>query len=106
MKRRVFVRVTHSNGDAKVLMRHTRHGGERDLHANWAGWFQDIQGFDEVRLLRKDGGSALNNRIKRTGCPFLLAVVLLLLVACGGADPVTIATGGDYHPFNFVNYQG
>ena len=52
------------------------------------------------------GGSALNNRIKRTGCPFLLAVVLLLLPACGGADPVTIATGGDYHPFNFVNDQG
>ncbi len=49
---------------------------------------------------------ALNNRIKRTGCPFLLAVVLLLLAACGGANSVTIATGGDYHPFNFVNDQG
>lgn len=37
----------------------------------------------------------------------LLAVALLALVAsCGGAEPVVIATTGDYHPFNFIDDEG
>ena len=37
----------------------------------------------------------------------LLAVVLMVLpAACGGADTVTIATVGDYHPFDFINDEG
>lgn len=38
---------------------------------------------------------------------FLFAVLLMpLLVACGADDPVVIATGGDYHPFGFINEEG
>ncbi len=36
----------------------------------------------------------------------LLAATLMLLAACGGADTVTIATDGNYDPFNFVNDDG
>ncbi len=37
----------------------------------------------------------------------LLAIALMLsLVACGRADPVVIATTGDYHPFDFINDEG
>lgn len=37
---------------------------------------------------------------------FLLAALVLLLAGCGATDTVVIATGGNYHPFNFVNDQG
>ncbi len=37
---------------------------------------------------------------------FLLAAMVLLLAGCGATDTVVIATGGDYHPFNFINDQG
>ena len=38
---------------------------------------------------------------------FLFALSLMpLLVACGADDPVVIATGGDYHPFDFINEEG
>ena len=36
----------------------------------------------------------------------LAAALLTLLAACGGADTVTIATDGNYHPYNFVNDDG
>ena len=37
----------------------------------------------------------------------LLAMALALsMAACGGADKVVIATGGDYHPFDFINEDG
>ena len=36
----------------------------------------------------------------------LAAVLVLLPAACGGADTVTIATVGDYHPFDFINDEG
>ena len=37
----------------------------------------------------------------------LLAMALALsMTACGSADKVVIATGGDYHPFDFVNDDG
>ena len=37
----------------------------------------------------------------------LLAMALALsMTACGGADKVVIATGGDYHPFDFINDDG
>ena len=37
----------------------------------------------------------------------LLAVALIpLLAGCRGADTVVIATGGDYHPFDFINDEG
>ena len=36
----------------------------------------------------------------------LAAVLALLPVACGGTDTVTIATTGNYHPFNFINDDG
>lgn len=37
---------------------------------------------------------------------FLLTALVPLLAACSGADTVTIATIGTYHPFNFVNDGG
>ena len=37
---------------------------------------------------------------------FLMAALTPFLVACGGADTVVIATGGDYHPFDFINEEG
>ena len=36
----------------------------------------------------------------------LAAVLMALPAACGGADTVTIATVGDYHPFDFINDEG
>ena len=36
----------------------------------------------------------------------LAAVLMVLPAACGGADTVTIATVGDYHPFDFINDEG
>ena len=36
----------------------------------------------------------------------LLTAIVLLSVACGGKEEVTIATTGDYHPFNFINDEG
>ena len=33
----------------------------------------------------------------------IAAVLALLLAACGGTDTVTIATTGNYHPFNFID---
>ncbi|MXY37113.1 MAG: transporter substrate-binding domain-containing protein [Dehalococcoidia bacterium] len=37
----------------------------------------------------------------------LLAVASLpFLASCGGAEPVVIATTGDYHPFNFITDEG
>ena len=36
----------------------------------------------------------------------LLAAIVLLSVACGGKEEVTIATTGDYHPFNFIDDEG
>ena len=36
----------------------------------------------------------------------LLAALIPLLAACGGADTVVIATTADYHPFNFINDEG
>ena len=36
----------------------------------------------------------------------IAAVLALLLAACGGTDRVTIATTGNYHPFNFINDDG
>ena len=36
----------------------------------------------------------------------LLAAMVLLPAGCGATDPVVIATGGNYHPFNFINDQG
>ena len=38
--------------------------------------------------------------------PPLAALLTLLVVACGGTDTVTIATTGNYHPFNFINDDG
>ncbi len=67
---------------------------------------QDIREVQGNAFTQDSRGLTLNHWIKRTGCPFLLAGALVLLAACGGADPAVIATGGDYHPFNFVNEQG
>ena len=36
----------------------------------------------------------------------LLAALIPLLAACGGADMVVIATTADYHPFNFIDDEG
>ena len=48
----------------------------------------------------------LKGRFVHAISALLLAAVLMLLAACGGADKVTIATDGNYHPFNFVNDDG
>ncbi len=39
-------------------------------------------------------------------CALLLGAILLVAGACGGAEKVTIATIGDYHPFDFINDEG
>ena len=36
----------------------------------------------------------------------LAAVLALLLATCGGTGTATIATTGNYHPFNFINDDG
>ena len=36
----------------------------------------------------------------------LAAALIPLLVGCRGTDTVVIATGGDYHPFDFINDEG
>ena len=36
----------------------------------------------------------------------VVAALMLLPAACGGADRVVIATIGNYHPFDFVNDEG
>ena len=52
----------------------------------------------------------MKNSVSYVVVPLLLAGLALIFAGCGGADPVAdpvlIATGGDYHPFNFVNDQG
>lgn len=35
-----------------------------------------------------------------------LSIAAASVAACGGAETVTLATDGDYHPFNFVNDDG
>lgn len=45
-------------------------------------------------------------RFTHTLSGILLAAIVLLSVACGGSEEVTIATTGDYHPFNFVDDEG
>jgi len=40
------------------------------------------------------------------GALVLTAALLPFLASCGGADPVVIATTGDYHPFNFIDDEG
>ena len=44
--------------------------------------------------------------VMRSVGAFLLAATVLLLAGCGATDPVVIATGGNYDPFNFINDQG
>ncbi len=65
--------------------------------------------------LSRNAGKLIHSRLgaKLKGRPIaalvaaLLAVALVLLqVACGGADKVVIATVGNYHPFDFVNDEG
>ena len=36
----------------------------------------------------------------------LAAALVPMLIACGGAEKVVIATTGDYHPFDFINEEG
>ena len=48
----------------------------------------------------------LKRLLMRPVAAFLLAAMVLLLAGCGARDTVVIATGGNYHPFNFVNDQG
>ena len=49
----------------------------------------------------------VSRRHARSLLTLLAAALLALAVACGGGtDTVTIATDGNYHPFNFVNDQG
>ncbi len=40
------------------------------------------------------------------GVLLLVTALALLMAACGGTETVTIATTGDYHPFDFVNEDG
>ena len=40
------------------------------------------------------------------GAVLAAAALLPVLAACGGTDPVVIATVGDYHPFDFINEEG
>ena len=48
----------------------------------------------------------LEGRLKGAPVALLLAALVPLLAACGGADTVTIATVGNYHPFDFINDEG
>ena len=49
----------------------------------------------------------LDGRFVRVLGVLLMATVLLpALASCRGADTVTIATIGDYHPFDFINDEG
>ncbi len=49
----------------------------------------------------------MKDRLIRTlGALMLMATLVALSASCGGADAVVIATGGDYHPFNFINEEG
>ena len=49
----------------------------------------------------------MNRRHARPLPTLLAAALIALLAACGGgADTATIATDGNYHPFNFVNDRG
>ena len=49
----------------------------------------------------------LKHRVTHFVAAILLAVALALsLASCGEAEPVVIATDGNYHPFNFVNDAG
>ena len=51
--------------------------------------------------------STLKGRFRQWLSALLSAAALgLLVVACGGTDPVVIATTGDYHPFDFINEDG
>jgi len=51
-------------------------------------------------------GLTLKSWFTRAVGGLLLAAMVLLLAGCGATDTVMIATGRDYHPFNFVNDQG
>ena len=52
-------------------------------------------------------GLTLEGRFVHVLAALLLAAALMpLLAACGGADAVAIATVGNYHPFDFINYEG
>jgi len=48
----------------------------------------------------------VKNRITLVLGAFLIAVMVLLLAGCGEPDQVVIATGDDYHPFNFIDGDG
>ena len=48
----------------------------------------------------------MKSRSARLIGALLLAALIPLLSACGGADMVVIATTADYHPFNFTNDEG
>ena len=49
----------------------------------------------------------MNRRHARPLLALLAAAIIALPAACGGgADTTTIATDGNYHPFNFVNDRG
>ncbi|MYH41734.1 MAG: transporter substrate-binding domain-containing protein [Chloroflexi bacterium] len=49
----------------------------------------------------------MNRRHARPLLALLAAAIIALPAACGGgADTATIATDGNYHPFNFVNDRG
>ena len=48
----------------------------------------------------------VKSRFMYTISGVLLAGIVLLSIACGGREEVTIATTGDYHPFNFVDDEG
>ncbi len=65
--------------------------------------------------LSRNAGKLIHSRLgaKLKGRPiaalvaaFLAVALVLLQVACGGADKVVIATVGNYHPFDFVNDEG
>ncbi len=47
----------------------------------------------------------LKSRLMRPVSALLLTAMVLMLMGCGGSDPVVFATGGNYHPFNLTNDQ-